>query len=215
VKTLLLKNHVFRLKIAAFAVISIFLCFSAASTKPVSASEGSIANANCYPSDGETYGFIDHFSKQITAVNTNTTVSVSIDGGPPIPMIYQGIINETVQGDSAVRSWYTWQVAIPALTAPGRHTFQFFDHHYVWQDEDQYWAEFNAYSTVKSFTIAHSLPTPQSTSSSTNPNTPSSQASPSEPQSNLFSPTETLYTTAAATILVNIVVVAALLRKRR
>ena len=102
--------------------------------------------ANYYPDDGGTYEFIDHFLDQTTAVNTNTTVSVSIDGGPLIPMAYQGIKNEMVSDDSDARDWYTWQVTIPAITAPGRHTFQFFSHYYVWQDADQYWAEFDAYS---------------------------------------------------------------------
>jgi len=213
----LLKNYVFHFKIAVLAAVSIFLCFSAASTKPVSASGGSIVMANYYPNDGGTYGFIDRFLKQTTAVNTNTTVSVSIDGGPLIPMIYQGIINETVQGDTVVRNWYTWQVAIPASAAPGKHTFQFFDHHYVWQDKGQFWADFNAYSTVKSFTIALPLPTPsQSTSNSPNPHTPpSSQVSPLERQSSLFSPMEALHTIATAVVIINIVAVATMLRKRR
>jgi hypothetical protein len=171
--------------------------------------------ANYYPNDGETYGVIDHFLMQTTAVNTNTTVSVSIDGGPLTPMTYQGVINETVPGDTAVRNWYTWQVAIPALTAPGRHTFQFFDHYYIWQDKDQYWADFNAYSTIKSFTIALPPPTPsQSTPNSPNPYTaPSSQTSHLELQSSLFSPTETLHTVATAAVITGIVAVAAMLRK--
>jgi hypothetical protein len=172
--------------------------------------------ANYYPNDGETYGFIDHFLMQTTAVNTNTTVSVSIDGGPLIPMTYQGIINEKVPGDTAVRNWYTWQVAIPALTAPGRHTFQFFEHYYVWQDKDQYWADFNAYSTAKSFTITLTPPTPsQPTLNSPNPHTaPSSQASPLELQSNLFPPMDALHTIATAVVITSIVAVAAMLRKR-
>jgi hypothetical protein len=172
--------------------------------------------ANYYPNDGGTYVFIDHFLMQTTAVNTNTTVSVSIDEGPLIPMAYQGIINEMVLGDTVVRNWYTWQVAIPALTAPGRHTFQFFDHYYVWQDKDQYWADFNAHSTVRSFTIALPPPTPsQSTPSSPNPYTaPSSQASPLELQSSLFSPMEALHTIATAVVIIGIVAVAAMLRKR-
>ena len=164
-----------------FAVISTFLCFSAISTRLVSASGGSIAAANYYPNDGGTCGFVDHFLMQTTAVNTNTTVSVSIDGGPLVPMTYQGIIDETVPGDTAAHNWTTWQVAIPPLTAPGRHTFQFFYHYYVWQDKDQYWADFNGYSTVQSFTIAPPPPTPsQSSPNSSNPYTPiSSQTSPS------------------------------------
>lgn len=172
--------------------------------------------ANYYPNDGGTYGFIDHFLIQTTAVNTNTTVSVSIDGGPLTPMTYHGIINEMVLGDTIVRNWYTWQVAIPALTAPGKHTFQFSYHYYVWQDKDQYWADFNAYSTAKSFTIALPLPTPsQSTSNSPNLHTaPSSQISPLETQSSLFSPMEALHTTATAIVIISIVAVTAMLRKR-
>jgi hypothetical protein len=217
VEAFLLRNYVFRLKIAVFAAVSIFLCFSVISTKPVFASGGNIAMANYYPNDGGTYGFVDHFLKQTTAVNTNTTVSVSIDGGPLLPMVYQGIINEMVPDDTAVRNWYTWQIAIPALTAPGRHTFQFFYHDYVWQDKDRYWADFNGYSTVQSFTIALPRPTPsQSTSNSPNPYTPpSSQASPLERQSSLSSPTEALHTIATAVVIINIVAVAALLSARR
>jgi hypothetical protein len=146
--------------IVLFAVVSIFLILFAVSTNCVFASGGSIAMANYYPDDGGTYEFINYFLEQTTAVNTNTTVSVSIDGGPPIPMTYQGIRNETVPGDTVTRDWYTWQITIPAITAPGRHTFQFFSHYYVWQDADQYWAEFNSYSNVHSFTIARPLPTP-------------------------------------------------------
>jgi len=173
--------------------------------------------ANYYPNDGGTYGFVDHFLMQTTAVNTNTSVSVSIDGGPLVPMTYQGIINETVPGDTAARNWYTWQITIPALTAPGKHTFQFFYHYYVWQDKDQYWADFNAYSTVKSFTIAIPPPTTsQSTSNSSNPYTPpSSQTSPLENQSSLFSPMEALHTIATAAVIINIIAVAFILRKRR
>ena len=171
--------------------------------------------ANYYPNDGGTYGFVDHFLMQTTAVNTNTSVSVSIDGGPLVPMTYQGIINETVPGDTAARNWYTWQVAIPALTASGRHTFQFFYHYYVWQDKDQYWADFNAYSTVKSFTISIPLPTSQSTSNSSNQYTlPSSQTSPLETQSSLFSPMEALHIVATAVVIINIVAVAIIRRRR-
>lgn len=213
----MLKNCVFRSRIAVFAVVSIFLCFFAISTKPVCASGGSIAMANYYPNDGGTYGFVDHFLMQTTAVNTNTTVSVSIDGGPLTPMTYQGIINEMVPGDTVVRNWYTWHVAIPALTAPGRHTFQFFYHDYVWQDKDQYWADFNGYSTVQSFTIALPPPTPsQSTPNSPNPYTALfSRASPLETQSSLFSPMDAPHTIATAAVIISMVAVAALLRKRR
>ena len=65
----------------------------------------SIVMANYYPDDGETYESIDHFSDQATAVNTNTTVSVRIDGGPPIPMMYQGIKNQTAPDDTGARDW--------------------------------------------------------------------------------------------------------------
>jgi hypothetical protein len=146
--------------IVALGVVSIFLTLFATSTNPAFASGGSIAKLNYYPDDGGTYGLINYFLEQTTAVNTNTTVSVSIDGGPPIPMTYQGIRNETVPADTVTRDWYTWQITIPAITASGRHTFQFFSHYYVWQEADQYWAEFNAYSDVHTFTIVSPLPTP-------------------------------------------------------
>ena len=145
--------------IAVFIVVSTFLTLFIVSTNLVFAGGGSIALSNTYPGDEGTYGAIDHFLYQITAVNSNTTVSVSIDDGPQIPMGYQGIMNELVIGDTAARDWYTWQVTIPVITTLGTHTFQFFSH-YVWQDADHYWAEFNACSTVQSFTIAGTLSTP-------------------------------------------------------
>lgn len=144
-------------------ILSVFLVLFALSTSLFSASGTSIAMANYYPDDGETYEFIDHFVEQTTAVNTNTTVSVSIDGEPLIPMTYQGIKNEVVSGDTAARDWYTWTITVPAITASGRHTFQFFRHYYVWQEADQYWAEFNSYSNVQSFNIAEHLATPSPT----------------------------------------------------
>ncbi|MGA2387132.1 MAG: hypothetical protein ABSG33_11460 [Candidatus Bathyarchaeia archaeon] len=152
--------------IAVFIVVSIFLTLFSANF--VSASGGSIAMANAYPEDGATYVVVDHFIYQATAVNTNTTVSVSIDNGPLIPMAFQGIINEVVNNDTVARDWYTWQVTIPAITNPGRHTFQFFSHYYVWQDTDYYWEEFNARSTAQSFSIADSTP-PKSTPTTTRP----------------------------------------------
>jgi hypothetical protein len=142
------------------AVVSILLISFTVSTNWVFASEGSITMANYYPEDGGSYEYIDHFLAQTTAVNTNTTVSVSIDGRPPIPMTYQGVRNETVPGDSVALNWYTWQITIPTITATGRHTFQFLSQYYVWQDADQYWAEFNSYSNVHSLTIASPLSTP-------------------------------------------------------
>lgn len=172
---------------------------------------------NCYPDDGGTYGFVDHFLKQTTSVNTNATVFVSIDGGQLIPMTYYGIISELVPDNTAVRDWYTWQVTISALTEPGIHTFQFFEHYYVWQDEDQYWADFNAQSTIKSFIIPHSLSTPsQSTSNSSNPHTlPPSQALYSECQTNTFSSVENLHAITTAIIMINIVAVVTLTAKKQ
>ena len=128
------------------------------------ASGGSISQANTYPQQGGSYLAVDHFTYQLSAVNVNTTVSVSIDGGPLIPMAFGGINNETCNSDTAPQGWYTWQTTIPTITESGNHTFQFFSHYYVWQDTDQYWAKFNARSTVYSFTIKGD-PTVQSTSS--------------------------------------------------
>ena len=144
-----------KLMFAMFLAVSIFLTLFA--VNPVSASGGSISMANVYPEDEGTYSAIDHILYQTTAVNTNTTVSVSIDDGQPIPMAFQGIRNEVVNGDTGAQDWYTWQVTIPPITASGRHSFQFFSHYYVWQDTDQYWAEFNSRSTAYSFTIADYL----------------------------------------------------------
>lgn len=143
--------------------VSVFLVLFALSTSLFSANGTSIAMANHYPDDGETYEAIDHFVEQTTAANTNTTVSVSIDEEPPIPMAYQGIKNEIVPGDTVARDWYTWNITIPAITIPGKHTFQFFRHYYVWQEADHYWAEFNSQSTVQSFNIAEHLATPSPT----------------------------------------------------
>lgn len=127
----------------------------------------SIAMVNRYPVDGETYAFVDHFLEQITPVNTNTTISISIDDKPFVPMTYQGIRNEIVTGDTVARDWHTWTLTVPAITTPGTHTFRFFKHYFVWQEADGYWAEFNVNSTVMSFTIAESSPTPSPTPAST------------------------------------------------
>ncbi len=150
---------------------AIFLVLLVPSARLFSASAVSIAMANYYPDDGETYDFVDHFIEQTTAVNTNTTVSVSIDGEQPIPMLYQGIKNEIVPGDTVARDWYTWNITIPPITIPGTHTYQFFRHYYVWQEADQYWAEFNSQSTLQTFTIAgdHTSPSPPPSSETTNP----------------------------------------------
>jgi hypothetical protein len=141
-------------------VIATFLTLLTISPNLPSANGTSIAMANYYPDDGGTYEFVDHFVDQATAVNTNTTVSVSIDGEPLIPMTYQGIKNEIVSGDTVARDWYTWNITVPAITSSGKHTFQFFRHYYVWQEADQYWAEFNSQSTVQSFNIGNSSATP-------------------------------------------------------
>jgi hypothetical protein len=133
--------------------LSILLFSFALMTNKVLATGGSITLTNSYPNNQETYTSIDHFITQTTAVNTNTTVSISIDKQPPITMIYQGIRNEIVPGDSENRSWYTWQATTSPLTTPGKHSYQFFSHYYVWQNADQYWAEYNSYSTIRSFTI--------------------------------------------------------------
>jgi len=141
-------------------IVSVFLVLSALSTSLFSANGATIAMANYYPDDGGTYEFVDHFLEQTTAVNTNTTVSISIDGEPPMPMAYQGIKNEIVPGDTVARDWYTWNITVPAITTPGKHTFQFFRHYYVWQEADQYWAEFNSHSTVQTFNIGNPSATP-------------------------------------------------------
>jgi hypothetical protein len=161
----MLKRNLKELLIVVLTVFSVFLIYFALSTSLVFASGGSIAMVNYFPDDGGTYEAIDHFLEQTTAVNTNTTVSVSIDEGPLIPMTYQGIRNEMAPCDTVARDWHTWQVAIPAITAPGKHTFQFFSHYYVWQEVDQYWAEFDSYSDPHSFTIAcpSTIPTPERT----------------------------------------------------
>ncbi len=154
--------------VTVFLAVSVFITLLSISL--VSASEGSIAMANTYPENGGTYFVVDHFIYQVTAVNTNTTVSVSIDNGPLIPMAFQGIINEAVNGDTVTRDWYTWQVTIPAITNTGNYTFQFFSHYYVWQDKDQYWAEFNARSNTQSITIADPFSTPPTSAPTTTPN---------------------------------------------
>ena len=138
--------------IAVVAVLT-FLIFTS-SANSVFAAGGSISAAMTYPESGGTYGVVDHFVYQMRNVNTNTTYSVSIDGQPPIPMAYQGIINEASPNASVAGDWYTWQLTIPAIITPGRHTFQFFGHYYVWQDVDHYWSEFNSCSTKRSFTVA-------------------------------------------------------------
>jgi hypothetical protein len=142
-------NKNFMVAILVFLLLSLL----SMSAVRVFASGGTIAAVNFYPVDGETYEFIDHFIYQTTAVNTNTTVSISLDDEPPIPLVCEGLRNEQILDDAATQAWYTWQLDVPAISTPGEHTFQVFSHYYVWQNEDEYWAEYNSYSTVKSFTI--------------------------------------------------------------
>ena len=139
--------------IGLFCVIFLFLTFLALTFNQVLASEGSIARVNNYPENGETLQAVNYFLLQTTGVNTNTTVSVSIDGGTPIPMTYEGSINEIVPGDTIACEWYTWQIFVSAITTPGEHTFQFFSHYYVWQNVDQYWAAFDSLQTFRSSTL--------------------------------------------------------------
>ena len=155
---------------AVFAAAFIFLALFALSSNLVLADGGSIAMANAYPENGGTYEVVDNILYQTTAANINTTVSVRIDSGPPIQMAYQGIRNEKAQGDTVARDWHTWQTKVPAIATPGRHTFQFFSHYYVWQTADQYWAEFDASSNPQSFVIADSLLSPSSSRLSTTTN---------------------------------------------
>src|SRR5208283_5958038 len=69
-------------------------------------------------------------------------------------------------------------VTIPAITNPGRNTFQFFSHYYVWQDTDHYWAEFDLRSNVQSFTIADPFSTPPTSTPTTTPTVPQLQPVP-------------------------------------
>jgi hypothetical protein len=142
--------------ILAFRTIVVFLTLLVFTPNLVFATGGSIAMTNYYPANGGTYEVASHFLLQTTGVNSNTTVSVSIDGGAPISMAYQGVRSEIVPGNTLARELYTWQVSIPAITSSGEHTFQFFSHYYVWQDTDQYWADFNSCSEVRTFTIVES-----------------------------------------------------------
>ncbi len=149
-----MKKNLYR-KATTATILSVILlaCFSAISKNTVSASGGSITMTNCYPSDGEKYEVIDHFTEQVLWVNTNTTVSVTLDGGVPIPMIYKGLISEVAEGDSIAQDWYTWEITIHPLTVPGLHSFQFFGKYFVWQETDQYWSEFNYSTNLRSFII--------------------------------------------------------------
>ena len=150
-------------------------------TPQVFAASGSIAKVYYYPQDQGSYEVVNYFLWQTTAVNTNTTVSVSIDGEPPIPLIYQGSKSEIIPGDTVPRELFTWKTTVSAITTPGRHTFQIFGHYYVWQEADNYWAEFNSCSDLHSFFIGFLensfSPSPDPISSQT---TPHPIAAPSE-----------------------------------
>ena len=147
------KSKRFALIITQACTIIISLSLLATCCNFASASDGSIANLYVFPSDGGTYESVNQVVYQLTAVNTNTTVSVSIDGRPPTPMNYTGEVKEIVNGEDSSQDWYQWQITIPSISDPGKHTLQFFSHYYVWQETDQYWAEFNARSDIKSFNI--------------------------------------------------------------
>lgn len=149
----------------------VFFALLALCLNPVFASEGSIARSNYYPENGEKLQIVNNFLFQTTGVNTNTTVSVSIDGGTPIPMTYLGIRTEIVPGDTVACEWYSWQIYVPAMATPGEHTFQFFSHYYVWQSTDQYWASFNFCSNLQTFTIIGSNQTSALSSVPTEPST--------------------------------------------
>jgi hypothetical protein len=146
-----------RSMIVMFILTYVFLTLFTFSASFVDAGDGSIAMANTYPENDGTYVVVDHFLYQVTGINTNTTVSVRIDNGQPLSLVYQGVKNELALNDTVACEWYTWQVTISQMPSQGKHTFQFFSHYYVWQEQDHYWAEFNACSTLKSFTIADPL----------------------------------------------------------
>ncbi len=165
----MLKTNLKKPIIATFIVFFIFT--TALSANLVFADGGSIAAMRTYPADGATCAAVDHFTYQVTGVNTNTTVSASVDNGAPLPMVFQGVENQVANGDGGVCDWYTWQVNVTAMENPGRHTVQFFSHYYVWQPTDSYWAEFSASSAVQSFTIADS-------SSATSTSTPTANSAP-------------------------------------
>jgi hypothetical protein len=163
-----MRKRVFHLsKLTSLFAIMILAFLGAFSINMVWASEGSIAVSRGYPNNGETYQVVDHFSEQFSAVNTNTTLSVSIDGNTPIQMIYKGLVRENVSNASLALDWYAWEVTVNPILSPGVHTFQFMGHYYVWQETDQDWAEFNYYSDIHFFTISNSEPI-SSTSSSFN-----------------------------------------------
>ncbi len=150
----MLKTNLKKTIAATFIVFFIFT--TAMSANLVFADGGSIAATSTYPADGATYTVVDHFTYQVTGVNTNTTVSVSFDNGAPMPMVFQGVENQVANGDAASATGTRGKINVTAMENPGRHTVQFFSHYYVWQPTDSYWAEFSASSAVQSFTIADS-----------------------------------------------------------
>lgn len=141
--------------IAMMILSCILLSLFISSSNLVHGSEGSIAKSYTYPEDGGAYFAVNHFVYQLTEVNVNTTISLRIDDGPLIPMIYQGEKNGTSINTTDCQ-WYTWQVSVPAITTPGKHAFQFFSNYFVWQDKDNFWAKFSARTDPKFFTIDNS-----------------------------------------------------------
>jgi hypothetical protein len=102
-------------KEAAITVVMaafILLAVAGLSIPPVLAASGSIARVDYYPQDQGTYESVNYFLMQIASVNTNTTVSVSIDGGLPIPITCQGLKSAIVPGDTVPYDWYTWQTTV-------------------------------------------------------------------------------------------------------
>jgi hypothetical protein len=136
------------------AILIIVFTFPSFSPNMAKASGGSISMVNYYPDNGEIYGIVDHFMEQTTTENTNTTISVEIDGDSLISLAYQGVRIEKLSSDVISKEWHTWETLVPPISAPGKHTFQFISHYYVWQEADGYWAEFYSYSDVYYFFVA-------------------------------------------------------------
>ena len=134
-------------------ILSIISILILSSINTGSADGGSIANVKYYPEDGGFYDSVDCFVEQVTAINSNTTVWVSIDNQLLIQLSYQGLINEYKEEENATVEWHTWKIEVDPIVSSGIHTFQFFKQYQVWQKEDNYWADFYAHSEVKTFKI--------------------------------------------------------------
>jgi hypothetical protein len=94
-------------------------------------------------------------------------------------MTYKGVITQTTPNNTTERNWQTWQITIHPMITPGRHTYQLLSHYFVWQEADKYWAEFNAKTDIKSFTITLSTTTQQNAQSDSEQNSP-------PPESNIW-----------------------------